>query len=471
MQRATKIVATLGPSSSDPQILEQLIRSGVNTVRLNFSHGSSEEHVQRAMAVRDIADKLGCCVAILADLQGPKIRIGTFRDGPITLVKGDRFTLDADCREGDRQRVGLDYPDLPRDVAAGDILLLDDGKLRLVVLGVEGNAVHCETLVGGRLSDHKGINRQGGGLTAPALTRKDEEDIRTAAALGADFLAVSFPKSGQDMRQARELLKAAGGYAALIAKIERTEAVDNLQDILDAADGIMVARGDLAVEVGDAAVPGLQKQMIMQACQQHKLVITATQMMESMIDSPVPTRAEVSDVANAVLDGTDAVMLSAESASGRYPVEAVEAMHRACVAAERFANVTQSREQPADGRLQTVETVAMSAIHASRHLPLKAVVALTRSGRTAMIISRYRLDVPVYALTPTLKTFRRLALCRQVEPILAPACNNGTDSERIDRVRSILSRQSLASSGDTVCVTYGAGRNGDTDSLRIVTTH
>jgi pyruvate kinase len=468
MRRGTKIVATIGPASSSEAVLEKLLEAGVNTVRLNFSHGTAEEHVERAMLVRDIAERKGLCVAIMADLQGPKIRVGRFREQQVELTEGARFILDSACQLGDQQRVGLDYPALPGDVAPGDILLLDDGKIRLKVIEVAATEVHCQVLTSGVLSNHKGINRLGGGLSAAALTEKDVEDIRTAATLGADFVAVSFPKSATDMLLARTLLNNAGSHAALIAKIERTEAIDHLGEIIDASDGIMVARGDLAVEVGDAAVPGLQKQMIQLARERHKLVITATQMMESMIDCPVPTRAEVSDVANAVLDGTDAVMLSAETATGRFPLEAVEAMHRACVEAEKYAGVAGAVTPHREGLLQAVETVAMSVVYASRHLPLTAVVALTRSGKTAMMMSRYRLGVPIVAMTPTLNTFRRLAMCRQVFPVLAPECNTGTDAERIERVQRILLSQALARSDDNLCVTYGAGRCGDTDTMRIV---
>src|SRR6266550_9327836 len=321
MPRSTKIVATLGPASSDPVVLERMIRAGVDVVRLNFSHGTAADHEQRAALVKSIASRTGRTVAIMCDLQGPKIRVGKFKDGKITLEKGQRFVLDAACELGDSARAGLDYKELPRDVAPGAVLLLDDGKIVLEVTGVKGDEVQTLVRHGGVLSNNKGINRQGGGLTAAALTAKDMDDVKTAAKLEADYLAVSFPKSKEDMYMARQLLRAAGGVALLIAKIERAEAIGALAEIIDASDGIMVARGDLAVEVGNATVPGLQKRMIRLAREHNKLTITATQMMESMIYNPVPTRAEVSDVANAVLDGTDAVMLSAETAAGRFPVE------------------------------------------------------------------------------------------------------------------------------------------------------
>ncbi len=344
MLRATKIVATLGPASSDPEVLERMIAAGINVVRVNFSHGSSEEHVAMVREVRRIAAQRGRDVGVLADLQGPKIRIGKFADGKVDLKPGDRFTFDIDCALGDATRVGLDYKELVNDVKPGDTLLLNDGRMTMRVDALSATTIACTVVVGGVLSNRKGINRQGGGLSAPALTSKDMDDIRTAVALEADFLAVSFPKNAGDMYMARELMRAAGGKMLVIAKIERFEAIGNLEEILKASDGIMVARGDLAVEVGDAAVPALQKRMIRMARELNKLTITATQMMESMIEAPVPTRAEVSDVANAVLDGTDAVMLSAETAAGKYPVETVEAMARVCAEADRSqASVARTR--------------------------------------------------------------------------------------------------------------------------------
>src|SRR3954464_5545175 len=344
-RRATKIVATLGPASSDPQLLEQMIRAGVNVVRLNFSHGKAQDHIDLANLVREAAQRAGREVAIMADLQGPKIRVGKFADGKVTLETGAKFVLDASrTQPGDLQGVGLDYKELPRDVRAGDVLLLNDGLIVLTVDAVQGEQVLTSVKVGGVLSNNKGINKQGGGLTAPALTAKDMEDIRTAMSFQADYVAVSFPKTATDMEMARQLCNVAGAdyrhRPALIAKIERAEAIPNLEQILKASDGIMVARGDLAVEVGNAAVPALQKRMIKMARAGDKVVITATQMMESMIVNPVPTRAEVSDVANAVLDGTDAVMLSAETAAGKFPVETVENMAAICVEAERAEEIS-----------------------------------------------------------------------------------------------------------------------------------
>src|SRR5438132_1417173 len=364
MLRSTKIVATLGPASSDPAILERMIRAGIDVVRLNFSHGTAQDHQKRAALVKELSAKAGRTVAIMCDLQGPKIRVGKFREGKINLEKGQPFILDAGVELGDGQRSSLDYKELPRDVDAGALLLLDDGKIVLEVTAVRGEEVHTVVRHGGVLSNNKGINRQGGGLTAPALTSKDMEDIKTAAGIQADYLAVSFPKTGADMYMARELMRAAGGKAFLIAKIERAEAVGEsaLLDIMRGSDGIMVARGDLAVEVGDAAVPALQKKMIRLAREQNKLTITATQMMESMISSPVPTRAEVSDVANAVLDGTDAVMLSAETASGKYPVETIASMSRICAVAEDSAEVTLDRDFLDRVSTRVDQSIAMAAL-------------------------------------------------------------------------------------------------------------
>ncbi|MBC7600382.1 MAG: pyruvate kinase, partial [Polaromonas sp.] len=335
-RRATKIVATLGPASSDPVLLEKMIRAGVNVVRLNFSHGKAQDHINLAAVVREVAQRAGVEVAIMADLQGPKIRVGKFAEGKVLLVPGEKFVLDASRTEpGDIKGVGLDYKELPRDVRAGDVLLLNDGLIVLTVDAVLGEEVITTVKLGGELSNNKGINKQGGGLTAPALTAKDMDDIKTAMSFQADYVAVSFPKNATDMEMARQLCNVAAAQykhkPGLIAKIERAEAIPNLEEILRVSDGIMVARGDLAVEVGNAAVPALQKRMIKMARAQDKVVITATQMMESMILNPVPTRAEVSDVANAVLDGTDAVMPSAETAAGRFPLETVEEMAKICL--------------------------------------------------------------------------------------------------------------------------------------------
>ena len=469
MPRHTKIVATLGPASSERSVLERMVHAGIDVVRMNFSHGKVEEHVARAETIRAAAATTGRPVGILADLQGPKIRVGRFEGGRVTLTRDAEFVLDARCELGNATRAGLDYKDLPRDVKAGDILLLDDGRIRLAVERVAGSAIHTAVRVGGELSDNKGINRLGGGLSAPALTAKDMEDIRTAARIGVDFLAVSFPKSAADMYMARQLLRAAGAEALLIAKIERTEAVANLAEILDACDGIMVARGDLAVEVGDAAVPALQKKMIRAARDKNKLTITATQMMESMIASPVPTRAEVSDVANAVLDGTDAVMLSAETATGRFPVEVVEAMSRVCLEAEKSAEVTLDREVLDRVFTRIDQSISMAAIWTAWHLKVKAIASLTQTGSTALWMSRLNSGVPIYALTPELAAHNQMTLYREVFPLLMSQTHQDRDL-LLWEAEQILLDQGVVERGDLIVLTIGEpiGTTGGTNTLKIV---
>jgi len=471
MLRSTKIVATLGPASSDPAVLERMVRSGVDVVRLNFSHGTAEDHLARATLVKEISRKTGRTVGIMCDLQGPKIRVGKFKDGKVTLQKGQLFVLDAGCELGDQERSGLDYKELPRDVAEGAVLLLDDGKIVLDVISVRGEQVHTTVRHGGVLSNNKGINRQGGGLTAPALTPKDIEDIRTAAKLNADYLAVSFPKSGADMYMAKELMRASGGKAFLIAKIERAEAVVEpaLKDIMNACDGIMVARGDLAVEVGDASVPALQKKMIRMARELNKLTITATQMMESMIASPVPTRAEVSDVANAVLDGTDAVMLSAESASGRYPVEAIEAMDRICIEAEQ--SMPLNLEQDFLNRVFTRvdQSIAMAGLFTAFHLKVKAIATLTESGSTALWMSRLNCGVPIYALTSQTATRYRCSLFRDVYPLMVKYVGHDRE-ELLSEAEKVLVESGVVADGDLIVLTIGEpiGKAGGTNTMKIV---
>jgi len=471
MMRSTKIVATLGPASSTPEILERMFRAGVDVVRLNFSHGTADDHRQRAELVRELCRKTGRTVGIMGDLQGPKIRIGRFRDGKVTLKAGAAFVLDADCELGDAERVGLDYKELPRDVSAGDVLLLDDGRIEFEVERVAGNEIHCRVHHGGVLSNNKGINRRGGGLTASALTTKDMDDIRTAAMIKVDFLAVSFPKSSADLYMARQLLRAAGGEAFLIAKIERAEAVEPgaLEDLMSACDGIMVARGDLAVEVGDASVPALQKRMIRMAREQNKLTITATQMMESMVASAVPTRAEVSDVANAVLDGTDAVMLSAETASGLYPVETVLSMSRICVVAEHSAPVTLDREFLDRVFTRVDQSIAMAALFTAYHLKVKAIAALTESGSTALWMSRLNCGVPIYALTTRTGTRYRCALLRDTYPLMVNYLGDDRE-ELLEEAENVLLRAGLVEKGDLIVLTIGEplGKAGGTNTMKIV---
>ncbi|MDP3521548.1 MAG: pyruvate kinase [Hydrogenophaga sp.] len=470
-QRATKIVATLGPASSDPALLEQMIRHGVNVVRLNFSHGKAQDHIDRATMVREAARRAGREVGIMADLQGPKIRVGKFAEGKVMLENGAPFVLDAERTEpGDINGVGLDYKELPRDVKAGDLLLLNDGLIVLTVERVVGPAVHTTVKVGGELSNNKGINNMGGGLTAPALTAKDMDDIRTAMSFNADYVAVSFPKTATDMELARQLCNVActGGHRpGLIAKIERAEAIPELENILRVSDGIMVARGDLAVEVGNAAVPALQKRMIRLAREMDKVVITATQMMESMILAPVPTRAEVSDVANAVLDGTDAVMLSAETAAGKYPLETVMEMAKICEAAEKAHHheIESDFTGKTFGRID--QSIAMGALFTAHHLGAKAIVALTDSGSTPLWMSRHDVRMPIYALTPKLATQRKLTLYRNVRPLLMDTSAD-RDTALAD-AETHLKKRGIVQAGDVYAITCGEpmGSPGGTNMLKI----
>ncbi|MFC5480369.1 pyruvate kinase [Massilia suwonensis] len=476
MYNATKIVATIGPASTDFDILVKMIRAGVDVVRLNFSHGKAQDHIDRAALVRRAAAECGTEVAIMADMQGPKIRVGKFEEGKIFLNNGDKFILDARWGEngelGNQERVGLDYKALPRDVRAGDKLLLNDGLIVLVVDKVAGHEICTTVKVGGELSNNKGINRQGGGLTAPALTAKDMEDIKTAMSFQADYLAISFPKSATDMEMARQLANIAGepyGHKPMmIAKIERAEAIPVLQEILDASDGIMVARGDLAVEVGNAAVPALQKRMIRMARASNKLAITATQMMESMIVNAVPTRAEVSDVANAVLDGTDAVMTSAETASGKYPIETVEMMAAICLEAE------QSEYNKLDADFLNVEftridqSIAYGTLFTAHHLAVKAIVALTESGSTALWMSRHNIDTPIFALTPSQTTQRKASLYRNVRAF--HLLQEGGSHAVLRKAEELLISEGMVRPGDTIVVTWGSpmGEAGGTNALKIV---
>ena len=467
MQRRTKIVATLGPASSDPKVLGRMIEVGLDVVRMNFSHGSVAEHRERVELVRSLARKAGRAVGVLVDLQGPKIRIGKFQQGRITLNGGDEFVLDADRDMGDQGGVGLDYKDLPKDVRSGDTLLLDDGRIVLGVEGVRGSQIRTVVEQGGVLSNNKGINRRGGGLTAPALTDKDMRDIEVAAELKADFLGVSFPRSGDDIRWARDLMHKAGGNSLIVAKIERAEAITALEEILDASDAIMVARGDLAVEVGDAVVPALQKRMIRLARERNRAVITATQMMESMISNPIPTRAEVSDVANAVLDGTDAVMLSAETATGQYPVETIIAMARVCVEAEKGDVVIIERRRegsPAD----VEEAIARATIFTANNLNIKAVAAMTQSGKTVLLMSRLPNAVPIYAMSAVPETRRRVTLFRGVYPV---NFKGDRDPEKsLHMAEDELLERGAVQNGDYMVLSIGEpyGKAGGTNTMKIV---
>ena len=475
MTRRTKILATLGPATDTQEKIEAIIAAGANVVRMNFSHGQAEDHIERAKRVRAAAAKLGKYVAILGDLQGPKIRVSRFANDKVFLKEGDPFVLDAelDRDAGNEQQVGIDYKALPDDVSTGDILLLDDGRIQLEVTGVECRKVLTKVTVGGKLSNNKGINRLGGGLSAEALTEKDKRDILTAAEIGVDYLAVSFPRSGADLNYARELAEAAGCKAKICAKVERAEAVatdEAIDDIISASDAVMVARGDLGVEIGDAELVGVQKKLIARSRQLNKVVITATQMMESMIESPMPTRAEVMDVANAVLDGTDAVMLSAETAAGSYPVETVKAMARVCEGAETHPSVKISKHRMDELFGSVHETIALSAVYAANHLPgVKAIVGLTESGSTPRLMSRITTTLPIVAMSRHEETLNLMALYRGVKPVFFDSRDSAPGELRKDVV-ALLKEKNLVENGDIVILTHGDRMEtiGATDAIKII---
>ncbi len=475
MTRRTKIVATLGPASSSPEMIEKLILAGANVFRLNFSHGQPEDHINRAEVVRAMAKKNNRHIAILGDLQGPKIRIARFKNTKVELKDGAQFILDVgfDKNAGDENRVGIDYPQLAEDSEPGNVLLLDDGRVVLEVIEVKGTEVITKVLVGGPLSNNKGINRQGGGLSAAALTEKDKEDIITAAALKADYLAVSFPRSAADLHEARSLAEAAGLKAGIVSKVERAEAVadnETLDDIILASDAVMVARGDLGVEIGDAELIGVQKHMIKRCRQLNRPVITATQMMETMITSAMPTRAEVFDVANAVLDGTDAVMLSAETAAGAYPVEVIQTMNRVCLGAEKQPAISRSSHRLDVTFTDVDETIAMSAMYAANHLEgVKAIISLTESGTTPLLMSRISSGLPIYALSPNQETLNKVNLYRGVTPVSFSSQEFNVDTivaGLVDHVKSL----NLIKDGDLVIVTKGDHlvSYGTTNMMKIV---
>ena len=469
--RRTKIIATLGPATDADEMLRRILEEGVDVVRLNLSHGAPEDHKRRAIQVREIAAKLGREVAVLADLQGPKIRIAKFASAPVLLEPGQPFALecDANALPGDVHRVGVSYLNLYKDVKGGDTLLLDDGLIALSVERIDGTTIHTTVAIGGALSDRKGINRLGGGLSLAALAEKDKQDIRLAAQLGADFLAVSFAKSAADIEESRKLLRAAGGSAALVAKIERAEAIAVLGEIIDASDAVMVARGDLGVEIGDAELPGIQKKIIREALLRNRVVITATQMMQSMVESPIPTRAEVLDVANAVLDGTDAVMLSQETAAGKHPDKAVAAMRRVCLGAERQFESTEPLSTVPQKLDRTDQAIALASMFVAGHIGVRAIVALTESGGTAQWLSRYRSAVPIYALSRRETARRRMMLYRDVTPIDFDP--HGVDPAHAAKaaIQHLYNLSRLAE-GDRVILTTGdhTGQHGGTNTLKLL---
>ncbi|MFK8020234.1 MAG: pyruvate kinase [Pseudomonadales bacterium] len=475
MIRRTKIVVTLGPATDKPGMLKGLLLNGANVFRLNFSHGRSEDHQERAKNIRKLSMELDTTVAILGDLQGPKIRIQRFAKGPITLASGARFTLDSslDNEAGNQHEVGIDYKDLAKYCVTGDVLLLDDGRIRLQVETVDGTRVNCKVEFGGILSNNKGINKLGGGLSAPALTTKDFQDIKTAAAIGVDYIAVSFPSSPEEINQARAAMREEQSDAQVIAKIERAEAVADkelLDEIILASDGVMVARGDLGVEIGDPQLIGIQKYLIRRARSLNRTVITATQMMESMIDAPLPTRAEVFDVANAVLDGTDAVMLSAETAAGQYPLQAVKAMSETCVGAEKEPSIRRSNHRMERNFQRIDEAIAMSAMYTANHLDgVRAIICLTESGSTPLWMSRLSSGLPIYAFSRNAEARRRVSLYRGVSAIAFEAQNYAIDDVN-EAAMDELRQRGLVNKGDSVILTKGTltGIHGGTDSMKIL---
>ena len=474
MARRTKIVTTLGPATDRDNNLEKIIAAGANMVRMNFSHGEAADHVKRAQQVREISVRLGKEVAIMGDLQGPKIRVSTFENNKIQLAVGDKFTLDSDIEkgQGNQQEVGLDYKTLPQEVDAGDVLLLDDGRVQLKVESVNGNKVHTVVTIGGPLSNNKGINKQGGGLSAAALTDKDKRDIFTAAEIGCDYLAVSFPRNGADIHYARKLAQEAGCFAKIVAKVERAEAVETkeaLEDIILASDVVMVARGDLGVEIGDARLVGVQKDMIRTARRLNRVVITATQMMESMISAPMPTRAEVMDVANAVLDGTDAVMLSGETAAGDYPVETVKAMSDVCIGAEKHPSINVSNHRINHTFDDPGEALAMTTMYAANHTNgVTAIVALTASGSTPLLMSRLSSGLPIYALSSNQQTLNYCALYRGVTPVKFESTTTSS-VEFIANALDTLKAANLIKTGDLILLTHGDNiEQGFTNTCKII---
>ena len=469
--RRTKIVATLGPGSSSSEVIMEMIRAGVDVFRLNFSHGSHEEQKHRADLIRVCSEKSGRIVGILADLQGPKIRTHKFKDGVVQLIRGETFILDAALgkNEGTQERVGLAYKKLPKDVKAGDVLLLDDGRVELEVFEVVGDEIRCTVIYTCELSNNKGINLKGGGLSAPALTKKDKEDLKAAVSMEVDYVALSFACTAADVNECRALVRAEGSDASIVTKVERAEAIKNIDEIIEASDVIMVARGDLGVEMGDAELPALQKSLIKKARNMNKVVITATQMMESMIDSPIPTRAEVFDVANSVLDGTDAVMLSGETAVGRYPAKTVAAMGRICEHAERQreAMVSDHRLDLVFGRVD--EAIAMATMYTANHLKMNAIASLTESGATVLWMSRISSGIPIYALTPRTSTLNKVTLYRGVYPVRADFSDLAPMDVTLGVV-DLLKSKHIVESGDRIVLTRGdsLGDEGGSNIMKIV---
>ena len=469
--RRTKIIATLGPATDKPGMLEKLIDAGVDVFRLNYSHQTHADHERRMKEIRKLSHAHKHAVAVIADLQGPKIRIEHFKDGKIQLSEGANFKINTDLatEDGDETQVGVTYKELAKDVKADDKLLIDDGKIVLHVNSVIGNIIDCEVITGGELSNNKGINLQGGGLSASAVTEKDIVDMKHAVAIKVDFIAISFPRDAGDVKKARKMMEECGSTAQLISKIERAEALNHIEEIIEASDVIMIARGDLGVEIGDAALPPVQKSLIKMARDMDRAVITATQMMESMTEHKIPTRAEVFDVANAVIDGTDAVMLSGETSIGHYPDKTVEAMSRICEEAEKQRSVRIS-DHRINQRFETIsEAVAMSSMYAANHIGAKAICALTETGSTCLWMSRISSGLPIFAFTRHTTTRRRIALYRGVYPMKFDITHTDpleANKQMIDQ----LVDQGAVEEGDFVIITKGdlRGRRGGTNNMKII---
>jgi pyruvate kinase len=469
--RRTKIIATLGPATDQPGMLEKLINAGVDVFRLNYSHQTHADHERRMKEIRKISYEHKHAVGVIADLQGPKIRIEQFKDGKIQLREGANFKINTNLatEDGDETQVGVTYKELAKDVKADDKLLIDDGKVVLHVNSVKGSIIDCTVINGGELSNNKGINLQGGGLSASAVTEKDIEDMKHAAEIKVDFIAISFPRDGSDIKKAREMMEACDCTAQLISKIERAEALNHIEEIIEGSDAIMIARGDLGVEIGDAALPPVQKSLIKMARDMDRAVITATQMMESMTEHKIPTRAEVFDVANAVIDGTDAVMLSGETSIGHYPDKVVEAMSRVCEEAEKQRSVRIS-DHRINQRFETIsEAVAMSTMYAANHIGAKAICALTETGGTCLWMSRISSGLPIFAFTRHTSTRRRVSLYRGVYPMKFDITH--TDPLQANKAMiDQLIEFGAVEDGDFVIITKGdlRGTRGGTNNMKII---
>ena len=469
--RRTKIIATLGPATDESGVLEKLIAAGVDVFRLNYSHQTHNHHEKRMKEIRRLSLEYKHAVAVIADLQGPKIRIENFKSGKIQLKEGGNFKINTKLSgdSGDESQVGISYKQLANDLKVNDRLLIDDGRIVLGVLSIDNCIIDCEVITGGELTNSKGINLQGGGLSADALTNKDIEDMKHAAKIEVDFVAISFPRDAKDIKKARKMMKDCNCNAQIIAKIERADALNHIEEIIKESDVIMIARGDLGVEVGDAALPPIQKSLIKKARDMDRAVITATQMMESMIENKIPTRAEVFDVANAVIDGTDAVMLSGETSIGHYPDEAVKSMSRICEVAEKQRSVRES-DHRINQRFETIsEAVAMSSMYSANHIGAKAICSLTETGGTCLWMSRISSGIPIYAFTRHTATRRRVALYRGVYPMKFDITHTDpleANKQMIDQ----LIEQNVVVEGDFVIITKGdlRGKRGATNNMKII---